>query len=122
MLDKFLAPMIDNLLATYGLTRADVYKLHNEALSLLDEARMNLPGLLARFAEMEKALHTQTAALTILLDEKNRRDQLETFLERKTQPDKLTQAEIAAKAGQDINGYPLIENAYHNTLNGESHS
>lgn len=113
MLDKLLQPMIDNILANYGLTRADVYRLQNEALAFAQEARMHIPGVLARIEAMEQALHTQTEALRILLEAHNKekadREALQLLLS-----DQSRQEAIAAKSGQDINGYPLIKN-------GEAH-
>lgn len=87
MFDKLVASMIDNLLANYGLTRADVNRLQNDAHILMLEARTHIPGLLARIEAMETALHTQTAALQILLEDRNKavadREVLERLLSAK---------------------------------------
>lgn len=72
MFDKLITPMLDNILATYGMTRADVYQLKNEVEIFLGDVRVQFPGLVARFEALEKAIHTQTIALEILLDAHNK--------------------------------------------------
>lgn len=79
-LASILQPAIDRLLANHGLTRGDVFRFKQDAEALLVEIKNAIPEWKARFDAMERALHQQTVALTILLDEKNKRDQLETLL------------------------------------------
>jgi hypothetical protein len=76
-----LQQAIDRLLANHGLTRGDVLRFKQDAERLLVEIKEMLPDLKVRFDAMEKALHTQTEALTILLNEKNKRDELERAMQ-----------------------------------------
>jgi hypothetical protein len=97
-----LQPAIDRLLANHGLTRGDVFRFKQDAEALLVEIKEAIPNWKARFESMEKALHTQTEALTILLDEKNKRDELERLLKR-TNLD-ISEGDINARSATLMNG------------------
>lgn len=73
MLERMIAPLIDNLLAEYGLTRADIIRLVSQGDDLANRARVAINTIAEHVASIEKRQGEIAEGLAILLADLNSR-------------------------------------------------